>query len=66
VKCQIISLAANLAFVNLIGSRFRGKVELNANSKLQPGHLINATIAKIDTHEPPRINLDSAEVCQSQ
>lgn len=65
VKCQVISIAQNTAFVHIIGSRFRGKVDVKSMN-LKPGQVTFATINKIDTHEPPRINLDSPEVCDVQ
>ena len=65
IKCQVISQAQGTAFVQIIGSQFRAKLD-TANLKLTPGSLVLGKLIKVDQNDPPRINLEGAQPLEEQ
>lgn len=65
IKCQVISQAQGVAFVQVIGSQFRAKLTTD-NLKLVPGSLALGKLIKVDSNDPPRINLEQAQPLDEQ
>jgi rRNA biogenesis protein RRP5 len=66
-KLLVLSIAANMAFCQIIGSRFKCKVKLTKEDPtVKVGDKIIARIATVSTDSPPRIMMHEVDECNEE